>query len=44
MWKDDRYWFPMLLQDKLFKAYFLFKDDEETIVKYTIDQVDKLDI
>ena len=42
MWKDDIIWFPKLLSEKLFKAYFLFKDDQETIVNYTLDEVESL--
>jgi 8-oxo-dGTP diphosphatase/2-hydroxy-dATP diphosphatase len=40
MWKDDKIWFPYFLSKKLFKGYFLFKDDQETIVDYRIDQVE----
>ena len=42
MWKDDFIWFPKLLSEKLFKAYFLFKDDQETIVNYKLDEVESL--
>ena len=37
MWKDDSYWFPKMLNNEKFKAYFLFKDDLETIVNYKIE-------
>ncbi len=42
MWKDDSYWFPKMLNNETFKAYFLFKDDLETIVSYKIEDVNEL--
>lgn len=34
----------MLFQDRsLFKGYFLFKDDQETILEQRLNQVDSLD-
>jgi lipid-A-disaccharide synthase-like uncharacterized protein len=42
MWKDDRFWMPYFLAGQLFKAYFLFKDDEETILEQSIQLVDSL--
>ena len=41
MWADDRYWFPLMLQRKLFKARFLF-EGHETIVDQTLHVVDDL--
>lgn len=38
MWKDDRIWFPKMLENRTFKAYFLFKEDQETIVNYTLEE------
>lgn len=43
MWKDDKYWFNMMLSDSFFKGYFLFKSDQETILSYELKQVEKLD-
>ena len=42
MWKDDILWYPMIFKNQLFKAYFLFKDDQETILDYKINEVDVL--
>lgn len=42
MWKDDILWYPILLKNKLFKAYFLFGDDQESIIKYDLNEVDSL--
>jgi hypothetical protein len=33
MWKDDQYWLPLLINNKIFDGYFLFANDEETIIK-----------
>ena len=33
MWKDDTHWLPKVLDNKFVNAYFLFKEDQETIVK-----------
>jgi 8-oxo-dGTP pyrophosphatase MutT (NUDIX family) len=29
MWPDDKYWFPLFLQNKLFKGFFEFNDRHE---------------
>jgi 8-oxo-dGTP diphosphatase/2-hydroxy-dATP diphosphatase len=42
MWKDDILWYPMLFKDQLFKGFFLFKADQETIVSYDLKRVDIL--
>jgi len=41
MWKDDRLWFPLFFQNKLFKGDFTFQG-HETILKYTLDEVESL--
>jgi hypothetical protein len=28
MWQDDPYWFPLLLQRKKFRGYFVFRNDQ----------------
>lgn len=33
---DDKYWLPLLLEGKKFKAYFLYNEKKE-IIKYNID-------
>ena len=45
MWKDDRLWFSYLLKDQPFHAYFLFGDDEETIIDYVLEacELEQLD-
>jgi hypothetical protein len=40
MWKDGALWHPFLFANKLFKGYFLFKEDQETIIDYFIDEVE----
>lgn len=42
MWSDDVLWFPLMLKGSKFKGYFLFKGLHE-ILKYTLDEVDKID-
>ncbi|XP_043222329.1 7,8-dihydro-8-oxoguanine triphosphatase-like [Amphibalanus amphitrite] len=41
MWADDRFWFPLMLEKKLFKARFLFKG-HETILDQSLQVVDAL--
>ena len=41
MWVDDKYWFPLMLERKLFKARFLF-EGHETILKHSLEVVDDL--
>lgn len=36
MWADDKYWVPLFLEGKRFRALFEF-DDESTIVRYDLD-------
>jgi len=31
MWDDDRYWLPLVLQNKKLKAKFVFKEDNESV-------------
>ncbi|MDP6848120.1 MAG: 8-oxo-dGTP diphosphatase [Kiritimatiellia bacterium] len=40
MWSDDPYWLPLVLQDKLFRGYFLFDDD--TMLDHRVDVVHEL--
>jgi hypothetical protein len=40
MWADDRHWFPLFLNHKYFKGNFLFKNDEETIIKHNLEIVE----
>lgn len=42
MWTDDRIWFPKMLENRKFSAYFLFKEDQETIVNYTLEESDDI--
>jgi 8-oxo-dGTP diphosphatase/2-hydroxy-dATP diphosphatase len=38
MWVDDRYWLPLLLEGKKFRATFYFKD-EQTLRSYEVVEV-----
>jgi 8-oxo-dGTP pyrophosphatase MutT (NUDIX family) len=38
MWPDDRYWFPMLLDNKKFEGKFVFGDRGE-ILEYKLSEV-----
>ena len=39
MWDSDRYWLPRILEGKRIKATFIWKEDNETVDKYSIDEV-----
>lgn len=44
MWSDDEYWFPLLLQNKLFKGYFLFDRPSDAeysakIIEHKLEEV-----
>ncbi|NXJ03301.1 8ODP triphosphatase, partial [Odontophorus gujanensis] len=39
MWPDDIYWFPLVLQRKLFRGYFKFQGPD-TIVEHTLKEVE----
>nr|XP_056722395.1 oxidized purine nucleoside triphosphate hydrolase [Euleptes europaea] len=41
MWPDDSYWFPLLLQKKLFVGYFKF-EGEDTILEYSLQEVEEV--
>ncbi|NXJ89074.1 8ODP triphosphatase, partial [Corythaixoides concolor] len=41
MWADDVYWFPLLLQKKLFRGYFKFQG-QDTILEHTLKEVEEL--
>ncbi|GFO38907.1 7,8-dihydro-8-oxoguanine triphosphatase [Plakobranchus ocellatus] len=42
MWPDDHIWFPYMLNNKMFEAYFLFQG-MDIIVSHWIKEVDSLD-
>jgi hypothetical protein len=42
MWADDRIWMPYFLENKIFKAYFLFSSDEKTVINYEIKEVESI--
>ncbi|XP_061850140.1 oxidized purine nucleoside triphosphate hydrolase isoform X2 [Colius striatus] len=41
MWADDIYWFPLLLQKKLFRGYFKF-EGQNTILEHTLKEVEEV--
>ncbi|NXP75439.1 8ODP triphosphatase, partial [Ramphastos sulfuratus] len=41
MWADDAYWFPLLLQKKLFRGYFKFQG-QDTILEHTLTEVEEV--
>ncbi|OXB67577.1 hypothetical protein ASZ78_004695 [Callipepla squamata] len=41
MWPDDIYWFPFVLQRKLFRGYFKFQG-QDTIVEHTLKEVEEI--
>ncbi|NXX85097.1 8ODP triphosphatase, partial [Urocolius indicus] len=41
MWPDDTYWFPLLLQKKLFRGYFKF-EGQNTILEHTLKEVEEV--
>ncbi|OXB82746.1 UNVERIFIED_CONTAM: hypothetical protein H355_000444 [Colinus virginianus] len=41
MWPDDIYWFPFVLQRKLFRGYFKFQG-QDTIVEHTLKEVEEV--
>jgi 8-oxo-dGTP pyrophosphatase MutT (NUDIX family) len=43
MWPSDKYWYPLFLQNKNFKANFVFdKPLSDRIIKYSIQEVNSL--
>ena len=38
MWNDDKHWLPLILQGKKLKAAFVFQEDNETILDYSIQE------
>lgn len=38
MWKDDRLWFPSMLEDKNFYGYFLFEGHEK-ILDFKLNEI-----
>ncbi|NWS38348.1 8ODP triphosphatase, partial [Probosciger aterrimus] len=41
MWADDIYWFPLVLQKKLFRGYFKFLG-QDTILEHTLKEVEEV--
>ncbi|NXN11875.1 8ODP triphosphatase, partial [Indicator maculatus] len=41
MWADDAYWFPLVLQKKLFRGYFKFQG-QDTILEHTLEEVEEV--
>ncbi|NXU50900.1 8ODP triphosphatase, partial [Turnix velox] len=41
MWPDDAYWFPLVLQKKLFRGYFKFQG-QDTILEHTLKEVEEV--
>ncbi|KGL79846.1 7,8-dihydro-8-oxoguanine triphosphatase, partial [Tinamus guttatus] len=41
MWADDAYWFPLVLQKKLFRGYFKFQG-QDTILEHTLKEVEEV--
>jgi 8-oxo-dGTP pyrophosphatase MutT (NUDIX family) len=39
MWQDDQYWLPLVLQNKLVRAKFVFNEDNESIKKMDLDEI-----
>lgn len=37
MWKDDKYWMPLFLENKKFKGKFIF-DDKDNILDYKLEE------
>ena len=37
MWEDDPTWFPLMLENRLFHAYYLFKDDQMLDARICLD-------
>lgn len=42
MWQDDKHWLPLVLQNKLIKAKFVFNEDNESVKEMNIDEVKEL--
>ena len=41
MWPDDRHWFPMFLEGKKFRGYFLFGEDD-TVMDKKLNEISSL--
>ena len=39
MWSDDKYWLPLVLQNKYVKARFLFEEDCKTIIDFEMNEM-----
>ncbi|KAI8048055.1 NUDIX hydrolase domain-like protein [Gilbertella persicaria] len=42
MWTDDRYWFPFLLDNKTFAGHFHFAEDQKSVLKQDLHELEKL--
>jgi hypothetical protein len=40
MWKDDAFWLPFVINNKYVKAFFLFKEDQKTIISQSLIDFD----
>ena len=40
MWKDDSFWLPFVINNKFVKAFFLFKEDQTTIISHNLFNFD----
>jgi 8-oxo-dGTP diphosphatase/2-hydroxy-dATP diphosphatase len=40
MWADDKYWFPLFLENKKFKGKFIFNDDN-SVFSYELNKINK---
>ncbi len=38
MWSDDKYWLPLLLENKKFKGKFIFNDSND-VLEYTLHKI-----
>ena len=41
MWSDDKYWIPLFLENKIFKAKFIF-DDKDNVLNYKLKEVKEI--
>lgn len=39
MWKTDKHWLPIILDDKRIEAVFYFNDDAKTIEKFNLKEI-----
>jgi 8-oxo-dGTP diphosphatase / 2-hydroxy-dATP diphosphatase len=41
MWADDIYWLPIFLRGRRFEGVFEFEEDEKTIIRYELKEVEE---